>query len=791
MTPSRYQKIKHTLAEALDLPNEQSRRSYLGEVCAGDPALRGEVESLLAQEEDDELEGCAEAVRARNERRTDFTQKGRRIGAYELLRELGRGGMGAVWLAQRADQQFEKLVAIKLVNRGTDTDEVLRRFHAERQILARLEHPNIARLIDGGMTDDDLPYFVMEYVDGSRVTDYCFAQNLSVAERLRLFQKICGAVQFAHQNLVVHRDLKPANILINADGAPKLLDFGIAKLLAGNADNWQVTVAGGERLTPAYASPEQVRGEAITTVSDIYTLGALLYEMLSDASAHRFSGLRPSPTELHRVVCEEEPARPSVAAREGEAARQLRGDLDTIILRALAKEPARRYPSAGSFAEDIRRYLNGRPVQARPDTPGYRARKFIARNWLGVAAAALVALAILGGAIGVFWEARVAQRRFDDVRQLANSFLFEFDDALANLPGATPVRHLMVRRALDYLDNLGSESRRDPTLQLEVADAYLKIGDVQGKPYAPNLGDTTGAMRSYEKALQIATALSGRASGSVGIAARRITAQAHENLGIVSCRLNQVEAATDHHRRALAIALDLLGRDAAHAEEWQSMMIRNRLGLGDAIMAGNHLHADVAHYRAALAHYREALPLCEQLAARNPANSSHAHRLMQTCSRIAAMLSEIGAATADTATLDEGFDFHRRTLELNRAALQQAPENVSARRNYAGELLMTAYALELAGRDAEKAIALSQEALEIDRALSAADPDDVEESQDLGHDYYVAGRAFQMKGEIENARASYQKSLAVLQPLRESHPDNIETAYDLARASRALTETMR
>jgi serine/threonine protein kinase len=342
MTPERWQQVKSTLAAALEHPDETERASFVAVACGDDTALRREVESLLAQPED-QFDSVAQVIGMAKGDALSQRDAGRRIGAYELVRELGRGGMGTVWLAKRADQQFDKLVAIKLLKRGTDTDEVLRRFQAERQILARLEHPNIARLLDGGMTDEGLPYFVMEYVDGKPLTEFCTAAALRLDERLRLFLKICAAVQFAHQNLVVHRDLKPGNILVTEDCEPKLLDFGIAKLLAPGDETFGVTMTEHQRLTPGYASPEQVRGEPVTTVSDIYTLGTLLYEILTGQNAHRFSSPRPPPTELLRVVTQEEPLRPSVAATHPTMKRRLRGDLDTIILKALRKEPARRY----------------------------------------------------------------------------------------------------------------------------------------------------------------------------------------------------------------------------------------------------------------------------------------------------------------------------------------------------------------------------------------------------------------------------------------------------------------
>lgn len=790
MKPERWQQVKETLAEALERPNEAERLSFLKAQCADDTALRREVESLLEQS-DDEFEACAESVARANAERTSASKGGRRVGAYELVRELGRGGMGAVWLGQRADRQFEKLVAIKLLKRGTDTDEVLRRFHEERRILARLEHPNIARLIDGGMTDDDLPYLVMEYVEGERVTDYCLAQNLSLTERLRLFQKICGAVQFAHQNLVVHRDLKPGNILVTSEGEPKLLDFGIAKLLTPDCETPEVTLAGQERLTPGYASPEQVRGGPVTTVSDVYALGALLYRILTGLSPHSFSTTRPSPNEMMRVICDQEIIHPSMMAKTSELRRRLRGDLDTIILRAMAKDPLRRYRSAGNLGNDLGRYLENRPVHAQPDTFSYRTRKFVRRNKTVVALASVITIAMVAAVMAIVSEAQRANRRFQDVHRLASSYLFEFDDAIANLAGATPARQLMIGRALQYLDSLAHEAGGDRRLQLELAEAYLRVGDIQGKPYTANLGDTSGATHSYEKALRIAEPLAARESGPTPTKARRVLAQAYENLGTVYCRLDREDAATTNHERALRLSEAVLAGHPEDESEWKRVIARNRLGLGDAIMAGNHLHSDIPHYQAALAHYREALPLCEELVAADPASMADSHRLMQTCARIAAMLSEIGAGAKDPAALAEASVFHRRTLQLDQAALNKEPENVSFRRNYAGELIMTAYAQELAGSDLDEAVDLCQQALQIGTVLASSDPENIEAQQDLGHAYYVTGRAWQMKNNEEKAREDYAQSIKILTGLTTAHPDNIETTYDLARAKTGMAQVGR
>ncbi|MGZ5023972.1 MAG: protein kinase domain-containing protein, partial [Chthoniobacterales bacterium] len=371
--------MKTILADALELESPKERTAFLHDSCEGDTLLLQEIEALLAQATHN-LEECAADTPISFARQASPQLSGERIGTYEMVRELGRGGMGSVYLARRADGQFEKEVAIKLLKRGTDTDEILRRFQAERRILARLDHPNIARLLDAGTTQDDLPYFVMEYVDGVPITAYARDNKLTTTRRLELFLKVCAAVQVAHQHLIVHRDLKPSNILVTQEGEPKLLDFGIAKLLATGDEGIELTLTAERRFTPVCASPEQARGETITPASDVYALGALLYELLTDRPPHRFSTPHPSQAEVAQVIGEQEPTRPSLSIYDNHVRRQLRGDLDKIVLMALRKEPARRYPSVAEFAEDIRRHLDGRAVRARSNTAGYLTTRFIARH---------------------------------------------------------------------------------------------------------------------------------------------------------------------------------------------------------------------------------------------------------------------------------------------------------------------------------------------------------------------------------------------------------------------------
>ena len=399
----RWQRLKAILADALEEKSPAARTALIERSCADDADLLHDAESLLVEAEallrdaSDDLEACAEDAATRIPRE-DVSQIGKRVGAYVIIREIGGGGMGTVYLAARADGYFEKQVAIKLLNRGADTEEVLDRFRSEREVLARLDHPNIAGLFDAGTTADGLPYFVMEYVDGTPVTRFVEENQESIPARLALFLKICAAVGVAHRSSVVHRHLKPSNILVNRDGEPKLLDFGIAKLVCNGMSPLEITALGQQRLTPVSASPEQAQGEPVTQASDIYALGVLLYEMLTRTKPHRFKTRHPSREELVNVICEQEPVVPSAAVKDPKESRLLRGDLDSIVLRALQKEPARRYQSATEFADDIRRYLAGEAVLARPGGTARRLlRKVALRRSRAVLITALgLALLFLG-----------------------------------------------------------------------------------------------------------------------------------------------------------------------------------------------------------------------------------------------------------------------------------------------------------------------------------------------------------------------------------------------------------
>jgi tetratricopeptide (TPR) repeat protein len=497
-------RIEAIFNEALDAP-EETRDSIVTERCGGDTTLQAEVRALLrACEAEAQMTASG---RGRAENGGEHSLDRRRVGPYEIDRLLGRGGMGAVYLAHRADGQFDQRVAIKLIDLPLATDFFRERFRQERQILAGLQHPYIARLLDGGVTAEGDLYLAMEYVDGTPIHRFCDARKLGVEERLKLFIGVCEAVQFAHQNLVVHRDLKPDNIFVAEDGTPRLLDFGTAKLTSPNLapQEGDLTRQGFQAYTPQYASPEQVLGNPITTASDTYSLGVLLYLLLTGSVPYEIKDLNQA--ELIRVICQEPPRRPTVAPGSNH---RLDGDLEAILQKALRKEPQERYRTAEQLAADIQDYLNGRPVAARRGTFRYRAEKFIRRNRLMIAAAAVLAVTLAAGVAGVLWQSRVAneeRRKADarsaDLRELSNSLLSELDEAIKDLPGSTGVQKLLVTRVLEHLDRMATDAQGDRQTQLDLVNAYVRLGNIQGNAYDQNLGDPAGALASLGKALVI------------------------------------------------------------------------------------------------------------------------------------------------------------------------------------------------------------------------------------------------------------------------------------------------
>jgi serine/threonine-protein kinase len=541
VTPQRWQQVKVILDEALEL-DPAARRTLVDEACAEDPSLREDLEFYLGLDESrgDFVDRPVFSVQGGKAEIEEASS----IGPYKVIRRLGRGGMGAVYLAQREDD-YKKLVAVKLIKRGMDTEEIVRRFRNERQVLAQLDHANIARLLDGGSTEDGRPFLAMEYVEGEPIDRYCDERRLAVRERLELFMEVCAAVRFAHQNLVVHRDLKPGNILVTSDGTVKLLDFGIAKVLSGGADFSMLTTVPERRLmTPWYASPEQVRGELITTASDTYTLGVLLYQLLTGRLPYRADA--GSESEIGRVICEEEPRRPSAAATgaepetltarradAGKLRKLLAGDLDAVVMKAMEKDPKRRYASVEQLEEDVRRHLEGRPITARTGTFTYRTAKFVRRNRLalGLAGVFFAVLASYGLTTTVLWNrAERARERAQTVSGFLEG-LFE-----ASRPDQAQGQDLTAREILDQ------GRLKLPAYLEEEEDVYATLAGTLGRVYFL-IGEYDVALDLAEESLEIQRRRHGEDDLQV--------AAAKEQLAGVLAKLGRIPRAEQLMREAL------------------------------------------------------------------------------------------------------------------------------------------------------------------------------------------------------------------------------------------------
>ena len=522
LSPDQWRALSPYLDQALAMTDD-ARAAWLSSLGEQDPALAAQLGALLDEHRLLAQEGFLENGRFALPNSTGLA--GQTLGPYTLISQIGQGGMGSVWLARRSDGRFERQAAVKFVSialAGRATEE---RFKREGSILGRLTHPHIADLLDAGISSDGQPYLILEYVDGTTIDQYCDQHKLDLEARVRLFLDVLSAVAHAHANLIVHRDIKPSNVLVTTGGEVKLLDFGIAKLLEGEGQTGVATLLtheGGSALTPQYAAPEQLTGQPVTTATDVYVLGVLLYLLLS--GRHPAGSGAHSPAELVKAVLDLEPPRASdavtsddsslIAGRRGATAdklrRELRGDLDTIVGKALKKSPQERYASVTAFANDLQRYLKHEPISARPDTLAYRTAKFVRRNRTVVVLTATAIALVIGSLSTGLWianrERKVAERRFAQVRQLANKFI-DLDAKIRGLQGSTKVRMQMVSDSLQYLRSLESEGLVDNDLALDIAFAYVRVAHAQGDPTSPNLGQFAEAKESLSQASKFVDAI--------------------------------------------------------------------------------------------------------------------------------------------------------------------------------------------------------------------------------------------------------------------------------------------
>ena len=779
MSPETWQEIKRIFNAAVELaPSEQA--AYLDSTCVDDE-IRREVERMLAADYATVLDHSLLATHSFAE---GARLEGRRIGRYRIVGEVGRGGMGAVFAAVRDDGEFDQKVAVKVILSGLNTDTIARRFRNERQILASLEHPNIARLLDGGMSDDGLPFYVMEFIEGEPIDDYCRTRDLTLHARLDLFRQVCAAVSYAHRRLIVHRDIKPSNILVTPAGEVKLLDFGIAKVVSQTNGDERGTATQLGLMTPAYASPEQFRGEQVTTATDTYSLGVVLYRLLTGQLPYDLTGLRLD--QMLRLVCETEPPRPSHAIANSEASTQrtesnpqtLKGDLDNIVLKALKKEPDRRYESVEQFSEDIRRYLAELPVSARADTFSYRASKFVKRNRVAVVTASLVFFALIAGIVGTTYQARAARRereraekRFEQVRKLANNVVFKYHDAIADLPGATATREMLVKDALEYLDNLSQDAQDNPALAQELALTYLKIGNVQGETYRANLGDSAGALVSYGKSVEILESLVRKDDKNPTLLNNlRVAAQQKAYLLV---RLQQWKEAEEMGQKTVDISRRLVSLDPGNLDH-RNALARSYQVKGDTMEFAGGDEEVIKWYRLSAEEAQAALE-------KNPSGETIRRVMAANLQRLgtrleyhADTLREMRKPDAELAPLYvEAETLHRRSFELSEGLQREFPQTEVYRRFVAATSINLGTAMARVGKG-DEGIPYIMRALEILRAISDQDPKNNEANRDVAELWQYMGFARDAMGQSGEAVKANLESLRILEEITTNDPSNFE-----------------
>lgn len=735
---------------------------FLSEKSSGE-FVRSEVEALLNHTigAEEALLTTISAEAESFQRKEADSQKGKRIGAYNLVSEIGRGGMGTVYLAVRSDEQFQQQVAIKVISRGMASESALRRFRRERQVLADLAHPNISRLLDGGTTPEGFPFFAMEYLEGLAITEYCQKNCLSTAERLRLFLPVCDAVHYAHRQLVIHRDIKPGNILVTREGIPKLVDFGIAKLVdSGKKESGSPQVA----LTFGFASPEQLQGGVITTAADIYSMGVVLRTIL-DAGCKAPVG----------------------------------GDLAFILARATRAVPQERYNSAQEFGEDIRRYLAGRPVLAHPDGAAYRISCFVRRHRLNVLlASCLAGLTLVGMGLYVR-QARLAQRRFQELHHLANSFVFDIDDKIRELPGSTLARTEVAKKAVEYLNALAAEKSGDKELQREVANAYRRIADLQGGALTSNVGDSAGARRSYERSIALLEPLSDKESrkdlarsysklawlervgGNVGRAqqitekalpvaasgategdpdSRAVLAEIHLLATWVYNELGKVDLAGDHARKGLALYAALSATNPDY-----------RSGLADGYSALGGVQIRLGQTGEALESYRRTVQIREVQAARKQNDPETLRNLMLAHSHIGDTLgSDTLPSLADPAG---ALASYQKVLAIASRISAMDPSDKKARMDLSIATMRVANVLA-ANKQPKASLERMEEALRITRELALKDPHNTRLENNSGMLLDRMGTQQEALGHYPQALESYRGSLAVFRKLLRDNPKSVD-----------------
>lgn len=783
MLDDRWEEAKAVIDAALDR-SPQTRSEFIREKCGSDLELRAEVEAYLEFDSPDE--DVLEDEMFPRGKNGDLI--GQRIGKYRIVRELGAGGMGVVFLAERCDGEFSQTVAIKLLGHGLFSRSARARFLQEKRILAGLRHKNIAALIDGGATEEGIPFLIMEYVEGMPLTEFAEKHDLSIDERLKLFRKICEAVRFAHRNLIIHRDLKPANILVDADGEPKLLDFGIAKLINAGGES-DLTETRQRAFTPEYASPEQIKGETVTTASDVYALGIVLYELLTGERPFKIKNAE-NHDEFREFASRENPPRPSSVANSRKNLNEKKHspfifhpkyifprDLDTIILKALKFKPEDRYESIGRFAADIENYRKNLPIAARPDAFGYRAGKFLRRNRLAVGAALVVLLAVVIGSFATMRQAALARAaetdakaRLAELRRLTGSMLFELNDEISQSP--TKARLELAAKSSEFLNQISSESVEDKTVKFDLAVAYLKLGDLFGRPYHPNVGKTAEARQSYERSLDLLESLAAENASDEKIKAE--LARAHERFGyLLGTRFFEWKPAAEHLEKSMFLREELVALSPSNRD--------HRSALADAYL----YYADTMHGRHAAvsdqpfddeSRYeigKKSLELRKALLEEMPDDVKTKRSLATNYQRMAGMVPLTADDPERGEKLNEILFYHRESLRLREEMASSAEAAARDQRNLADQLMMMSDFLAANGRLSDAAADLRR-SKEIFYSLTLVDPRNAESQYDYGNALWRLGAVLKRQKKLSEARKELSAGKTLAEKIVRENPTSAE-----------------